>query len=760
MVFRDPFTLELSRHIESQYPRSAVGVIYEKIEEAAEPEEGPSIYSVDIPEQLLKVLEKRGISRLYKFQYEAYKHILDGKNVVISAGTGTGKTEAFFLPLAKKILEEKHENPEVLLLYPTKALARDQVKRFSEYMVYGKLSAGIYDGDSPEHVRKRLALSPPPIIVTNPDMLHVGLVYSPYVQEFVKRAGVFVFDELHVYEGVLGSHIHHLVHRVKMVRGSKPQFVACSATIGNPKEFAESIFEEEFVEVKGGLRRRGTAVHILVSAGYLSRWSIATSIAKFLADSGMRFILFVDSQQLAEMLANTLLHRLGVNVMVHRAGLPHDLRRDVEQKLRDGAISGVVATPTLELGIDIGSLDAVVMTSPPPSYAKYLQRAGRAGRRRKGYVITVLGNEPIDAYYARNPEAFFNQELVPSVIEPLNEDVSKTHLVAYLLQARKAKLRDLPREWKLVIDELAAEGVVKRVGPYVVPIARVARRFFSERESIRSFSDQVSIIDAASDKVIGTRELPVAVLELYPGAVYFYATKPYRVLKLDLAEKKAWVRQLEELVEVYTKPLYRVDVADYAIYDERISELGIKAAYAKVLLEEVVYGYVVKDLKSGETLSINELESPVLYKYVTRAVLLKMPEHQDFDLISSAEAYHAIEHALISAAGITCGSGISDLGGISYPSGDIVIYDAAPGGSGLAKLLYTRLERTIRVAYEIMSKCNCYDGCPRCIYSPFCGNNNRVLSKIKALKVLNALFSSRAIVVEEPLTERYGNPLV
>jgi DEAD/DEAH box helicase domain-containing protein len=760
VVLKDPLTIELNDFLTTRYGGLGVQVVYERVEETREPEPGPSIDELSLPEPLKVALEKRGVKRLYKFQYDAYKRILNGENVIIVAGTGTGKTEAFFIPLAKKILEEERANPRAIILYPTKALARDQVKRFIEYSVYGKMGVGVYDGDTPEDQRRRIASSPPPIIVSNPDMIHVGLIYSPYITKFVHQADIFVFDELHVYEGVLGSHIYNLVHRVKLTKRTKPQFIASSATIGNPKEFAESIFREDFTLVEGSPYRKGTAVHILVSSGHLSRWSVLAVLAKFLVERGLRFIAFVDSQQLAELVGSILESKYGLNIAVHRAGISHEIRRDVERRLREGALSGVIATPTLELGIDIGVIDAVLLASPPATLAKYIQRAGRAGRRRKGYVITVLSDTPIDAYYTRNPTSFFDRELPPSVIETNNEEVAKLHLVSYLLQVGKARLTSLLDEWRRVVDDLIAEGIIRRIGPYVTPNYPVARRFVASKGGIRSPGDRVEIVDSTRAETIGERELPIAILELYPGSIYYYNRRPYIVEKLDLHDKVAYIRPYEAGSDVYTRPLYSVDVADYSVELERETHYGFTAAYAKVLLEVKVVGYVLRDLYSGEVIYTKDLDPPLTYRYATRATIFKLDSPAEFNTLDSAEAFHAIEHAVIEAARLTCGAGLTDLGGVSYPSGDIVVYDAEIGGSGVAKLLYLKLERTIDIAYELMARCNCDDGCPRCIYSPYCGNNNKLLSKRKAIKTLNHLYTMKVRVKTKPLEERFGKPLV
>ncbi len=758
---KDRLVGELDEALWANYGDAGAGVVYERVEEYGEPEPGPDVRDLGLPDVVEKVLLKRGIERLYRFQYEAYKHVLDGRNVVISAGTGTGKTEAFFLPLVKRVAEERGRNPRALILYPTKALARDQLARFSEYEVFGSVGVSVYDGDTPRSLRPRIASNPTPFIITNPDMVHVGLVYSRHIRRFVSTAETAVFDELHVYEGVLGSHVHHLFRRVKATRGGPPQVVASSATIGNPREFAESLFDEEFVEVRGTAMRRGTVVHALVSAGAMSRLTIVSFLASFLAGRGLRFIAFVDSQQLAELLTNVLRSRHGLEVMVHRAGIPAEVRRRVESDLRDGRIQGVVSTPTLELGIDIGSLDSVILAAPPPSYTKYLQRAGRAGRRRRGYVFTVLGDDPVDSYYTGHPERFFEQEVPPSVIEPENEEVAKTHLVAFLLQRGRAAEGDLPKVWRSALRDLLSEGLVRidRRG-FVVPLFAEARSYLSAREGIRSPGPVVKLVDSGTGEVIGEREMPVALLELYPGSVYLYLGRPYRTVELDLSNLRARLERAGDVLEYYTRPLYTVDVADYEPLEERGSELGVPLVYAHVKLEVRVEGYVVRDAYSGALVESAHYAEPLVYRYPTRALAVKFEEFDELGFEGMIEAYHAVEHAIISAARVACGAGLGDMGGVSYPSGDVVFYDGSIGGSGLAKLLYSRFERAVDVAHSILSRCDCYDGCPRCVYSPYCGNNNRFLSRRKALYVLEKMVSERPAVRREPLEERYGEPYV
>jgi DEAD/DEAH box helicase domain-containing protein len=471
-IIRDPLLLVISRRLEDTWRGSGVHIHHVHVEESSDPEPGPSIDDVPgLPDSLREALRRRGVERLYKFQWEAIRKIMDGRNTVIVAGTGTGKTEAFLIPILARIAVEKPRRPSTILAYPTKALARDQLGRLNDLLGYGEYSAAVYDGDTPRRTRQRIAASPPDILVSNPDMIHVGLVLSPAIRRFVRTAQYLVLDELHVYEGVLGAHVRAVIERIKRLRGGiPPVMIGSSATIGNPKQHAETLFGVDVDVVEGPKRRRGQALHVMVSAGRLSRWTVAAGLAAILVRNGLKTLVFADSQQMAELIARIARKSYGVNLMVHRAGLPMEERRLVEYRLQSGEAEGVVATPTLELGIDIGFLDAVVMATMPPSYAKYLQRAGRAGRRgRKGYVFTILADDPIDAYYERYPQRYYGQEIPPTYIEPDNEEVLKIHVLALLLTHGRIKIGELSKSWFHVARRLAERGYVVIMGNYIYP---------------------------------------------------------------------------------------------------------------------------------------------------------------------------------------------------------------------------------------------------------------------------------------------------
>jgi len=728
----------------SDYLSSTSGgakVIYVRREVVAEPELGPSVDSIGLHELLAERLKACGIERLYKFQYGAYRAIREGRDVFIVSGAATGKTEAFIIPVLDEALKAGRRSA---IIYPTKALARDQLARFERYSVPLLLRMAVLDGDTPEKERLAIYENPPEVLITNPDMIHFSLPRSARFRRLLKGVKTLVLDEAHVYEGSFGSHVRMIIERLKKLLGPDAKFVASSATIGNPGELGELLFDRPVEVIEGTSRRKGIAYHALVSSGTLSRWTVASRLLYLASRAGLKCLAFVDSQQMCEVVAR-MARRDGVKVMVHRAGLLKEERREVEDKLKSGELEAVVATPTLELGIDIGLLDAVIMVAPPPSFARYLQRAGRAGRRgRPGYIFTVLADDPIDAYYEREPERFFEQELTPVVFEPYNEEIAKIHVIAMAMERRgRLKVDEVPRGWEKAVQLCVEEGYAVLKAGWLLLTRKAFREFGSY--SLRSAGREVSIIDRARGARIGTRSLPMALHDLHPGAVYLHQGRIYEVEELDLGRFVAYVKRMPDDLPYYTRPVYEVNVTDLLLTAFRTVN-GVEVAYGSGRVEKTVLGYTIRYLFGGEErpseMPIVPLEEPISWSFRTKLLLARYGE------VVEPEAIHALEHAVIHAARPVVGAGLSDLGGVSYPTGHVVIYDATPGGSGLSKLLFKRLEKAHRIAYDILANCDCEDGCPRCVYDPFCGNNNRLLSRKGALKLIDAVLKG---LVKAPL---------
>lgn len=728
-------------------------VVYIHVEEPLLPELGPKVEEVVKVKELAQALKDRGIERLYRFQAEAIEKIRKGENVFIVAGTGAGKTEAFLIPIIEHAIGAGVTKTASLLIYPTKALARDQLDRIYWYTSrFFGLRASIYDGDVPQSERRRIFEYPPKIMVTNPDMIHFSLQYSDQFKEVIEGTKYIVLDDAHVYNGVFGSHIYYVLRRLKRFITEKPCFVAASATIGNAGEFARKLFGEESNVVYAEPYRKSRVFHALLYPLGRSRSLEVLQLLKTLHKKGLRTIVFADSHRVVESLG-ILVAKHGIKARVHRAGLLPAERERIEKMLRRGELDAVIATPTLELGIDIGELDAVIMYGIPPTFSKYLQRAGRVGRRGgTAYVFTILGNDPISAYYERNPREFFSQAPDPAYIDVMNEEIAKIHLVAMSVDS-PYKPSILSRFEKKVLETLVASGLLKiSKRGYVLP-TRKGRLYLKERENIRGIGDVVEII--SNGKRIGYRELPQAIKELYPGAIYLHGGKIY--ISLGIRGKRAYVKHVpHKMPPVSTSPLYYTLPEDEKTLARRTVN-GIPVEYIELKIKDVVYGYVVKSFPGGETIRQQLLEEELSYGFRTKGVLIHMSPRPDWNEIQNAEAFHAIEHALISAAQMVIGAAPTDMGGISFPSGHIYIYDAFPGGSGLSKLLFEKLEEAMDRAYDIVSRCTCEDGCPRCIFSPYCGNNNQILSRRKAEKVLGDVLTLK---IGYRTRRRFGKPLV
>ncbi len=752
IVSKDPFLRELSSD-----ERRHIVYIYE--EKPAEIKWGPPVTELDLPSPLIDYLRSRGIERLMEYQWRAYTLIKSGRDVVIVSGTGTGKTEAFILPLISRLSAEI--DSMALILYPTKALARDQYARIREYASRVDMRVEVYDGDTPEDVRRRIYSSPPEIIITNPDMLHYALLYVDKFKSILPRARFIVLDDFHMYEGVFGTHVHYVLRRLERFCRNV-QYIATTATIGNPREFAKLMFRRDVEVIHGVSGRRGLTRHVLLKT---TRTKIheAVELVKLCVRHGKKGIVFADSHRVVELIKKLLDREgLGHHVAVHRAGLTREERAEIEDKFREGKLLFLIATPTLEIGIDIGTIDVAIMATMPPSYIRYLQRSGRVGRRGQvSYVIQILGSDPISTYFERYPEEFFNRKPEPLHIDPHNRELAKMHLLAMCEDApvRLSELTDF--EYNIVM-ELIEEGLLKIVRDKYVFLTEAGRKVVSRLRSLRGAGDRVKIVIKVGreEKIIGERELPIAIRELFPGAIYLHGGRAYRVTRLDMTSRKAYVERLWEEPNIITVALYTSTPRVEQVLEEGRA-LGVSYQYVELTIRESVEGYVVKDMQTGKVLGENNLPEEISYEFRTKGLIMFMPEirfssEDAIDYLERAKAYHAVEHAVIYAAQICIGAGQTDLGGISYPTGEIIIYDSHLGGSGLSRQLAYRLRDVLEVAYKIVSSCRCLDGCPKCVYSPYCGNNNKYLSRRNAAKVLELILRGYATTPRELHTEVRG----
>ncbi len=699
-------------------------IVLYKIFEPFDPNPTVPLEDAKILRPLERALRERGISKLYPFQLKAMEELRKGKNVVITAPTGFGKTEAFAVPMLEKIAVEGGVG---LVFYPTKALAKDQELKLKFYAESLGLKAVRFDGDSSWEERRAVFRGEADVILTNPDMIDYHLRNSPSFRKIAGNLTFVAIDELHSYIGLLGTNMHYLVKRLE--RFSDFQIACASATIANAEEFAEELFERDFVHVHG--EHRKSVLHFIMRFTP-SIYSAVRDLVRALR--GRKILIFGNSYKVVETIG-WILKREGLKIAVHKGGLPKDVRERVERDFREGRLKIVVATPTLELGIDIGDVDVVI--SELVSYSQFLQRVGRAGRKGQESIGILLMREDdaIANYYRQKPEDYFKDEQ-HGYVEKLNDEVMKFQLLSMVME-RPLDRSEVKEEWKEVLEWLKRRGLVVEVNGILFPSAN-ASEFFANF-NMRGIGESLKMIEKG--RVIGERNLPIAIKELFPGSVIIHNGRRFVVESLDLKRKEAELLECPHGNEI-TEPLY-VSIPKVVGVEMRKDDF---AAYCSLEITIIVYGYIEKDVFSREKRRTKSLDSPVSYTFRTKGFVLSapMPDYMDYDDFY-AGTFHALEHVLIEASDALTGGGSQFMGGISTPEGDIFVYDATIGGSGLSKLLFKRLNRAFEIAYEVLKNCDCgrVDGCPKCTYSYQCGNNNQPLNRIGAINVLEKILKGK-----------------
>ena len=755
------------------------------------PEPGLSVDALPLNDQLKTALQQQGISALFKFQEEAMTHILGGKDVVISAPTATGKTEAFALPIIEQILARQtgwgplraaeQRNVQAIFIYPTKALARDQAGKLIRLAGPVGLDVAVMDGDTPKAERAAIFKQPPDILITNPDMLHVHLIRPrDPIRRLVRSARHVVLDELHVYVGAFGSNVHFLLRRLQ--RLCPPlQFIGASATVANAQEFTELLFGRSVVPVVCDTAKRGIIHFLMLYPERVSQSSMIATVAQELVRHDMKTLVFANTHKNAEVI-NLIARRTRLSSAVHRAGLPMTYRQKVEDAFRDGDLDLLVSTPTLELGIDIGDLDSVV--SMLVGITRLTQRIGRAGRKGQESVavLALRANEAISTYYREHPDDYFT-DIDAAYVEPHNEVVAHHQLLAAALDS-PIKPKEF-HEFEPLLQQLLEEQLLTKSNDTLKPDIITARRALA-RYSIRGIGDNVQIIH--DGKIIGERQMPIAMGELHPGAFYLHAGHTYESLEFEYRHGvgRAVVQRLPTGHREMTQPLRHVNPEILRVLKTR-QVYGMTVHYADLRMTEVVTGYVIKDIYTDKILKTMDLDKPLKFTYQTKGFFFTAPHptesvkewmnqlqkqevnsdpnDQEGDIAEEElmiGGFHALEHVLIESSDMLTGGGSQGIGGVSMGNtGLIFIYDGSPGGSGLSKLLYDRLEEALRRVSVIIQDCACeaLEGCPACTFSYRCGNNNTPLFKAGALEAAEMILKGiRIVTAEKP--EIAEEPLV
>jgi DEAD/DEAH box helicase domain-containing protein len=714
---------------------------------------------------LVEAYRTKGIEQLYSHQASTAELVRDGKNVVVVTPTASGKTLCYNLPVLNAVLE----NPDTraLYLFPTKALAQDQLTELQDLAkrLDGSFGVFTYDGDTPSDARKAIR-ERGHIVLSNPDMLHTGILphHTKWMRLF-ENLRYIVLDELHTYRGVFGSHLTNVLRRLRRIAkfyGSDPQFVCCSATIANPGELASQLIEKEIELVEENGAPAGEKLFVFYNPPMVNRnlgirrsyINEATRVAKEILCRKLQAIVFANSRLHMEVIltylqqANPPKPGQAEPIRGYRGGYLPGERREIERGLRDGRILGVVATNALELGIDVGSLDACVLAGYPGSIASTWQRAGRAGRRSgSSCAVFVASSAPLDQFIVQHPDYFFGSSPEHAHIQPDNLEILVNHLkcAAFELpiapdeQFGNVNLREL-------CEQLGEAGFLHQSGG---DWHWIDEAYPADTVSLRSVtSDNFVIIDTTGEdrgkpEVIGEVDFSSALTTVHPKAIYIHQGQQYHVEHLDFDKRKAYVKPVN--VDYYTDAIRYTQVRVLEVAEEETIAGPAARAHGDVLVRSQVVGFKKIKFFTNENVGSGKLELPENEMHTTsfwltlgHSLLADLP----FSLSERQSGIFGLLYALGSMATLLMMCDRRDLGtavGERPPSAateinwedfaaaanpseaeaffepNLYIYDAYPGGIGISEPLYRACDTLLNRTLELINACPCQNGCPSCV---------------------------------------------
>jgi DEAD/DEAH box helicase domain-containing protein len=725
--------------------------------------------AVAIPEELhpevADALVARGVERLWSHQAEALHAAWAGPTIV-TTGTASGKSLCFQLPTLDTLCRDSRAR--ALYLYPTKALAQDQARALAALGVK-RARPAIYDGDTPREQRAQIRRRAN-VILTNPDMLHLGILPNHRAwADVLANLALVVVDEAHVYRGVFGSHVANVLRRLRRIAaayGTEPRFVLASATIANPGELAERLTGLDDVTVverdgsPGGHRTIAMWNPPITDEQLATRRSVLAEAADLLAElvaQGARTIVFMKSRKAVELIARFTQialedagrGELAERIAPYRAGYTPQQRRELEQRLVDGDLLGVVSTDALELGIDIGSLDAAICVTFPGTVASLRQMWGRAGRRGRGLALYVAGEDALDQFFCRHPDEFLDRPVEAAILDPLNEQIHAGHV---LCAAHEGPLDTSDAEWfgpelELTAERLEASGDLRR-RPNGVWVPRRADEYPAGAVSLRSTArDGFAIVEVASGELLGTVDATRAFNTTHEGAVYLHGGRAFEVRELDLLGRRALVTPFEG--DWYTQAKRETDMYIEGLLDRR-EWLGVRLSFGNVIVTEQVVAYQTRRLHDHEVLDLVALDLPQT-SFSTQALWYELPEpivSGELPLAELLGSLHAAEHAQIAVLPLLAMCDRWDIGGLStnfHPQiggPTIFIYDGHPGGIGITRRGFLAFDALVDDAHRLIGECPCEKGCPSCVQSPKCGNLNEPLSKLGSWELMGRMLAS------------------
>lgn len=678
-----------------------------------------------------KYLEEKNI-RLYTHQADSYDKIFEGENIILTTPTASGKTLSFALPILEKLKQNK--DATALFIYPTKALARDQLSVLSEMDIgfTAKTRPAIYDGDTPKDKRAKIRKESR-IILTNMYELHLILAWRMQWGDFWTNLTFIVIDEAHRYRGIFGSHTALLIRRLRRLLrfyDANPQFILSSATIADAENFGKLLTGVSFTEINCDGSPRVKQIFRLynpIPKGKSTLTATAEVMQQEISE-GLQTLCFTKSRNMAEITTLKCREELTKEqISSYRGGYKPLERRNIEKNLKNGDISGVVSTNALEVGIDLGGLDSVIISGYPGSIISVHQQAGRAGRSGKDAMITFIAQQsPIDQYFMSNPNAFFEAPKEHAIIDPNNPYILASHLLC-----ASAELPYTERDTEFFGEE-AKEIIAQLKEQHLIASTPKGFVFSGNESPALTVSLSGTKGEAWSvfykNHLLETMDTSQAYREGYSGAVIFHQGERYRVKEVNEKQKIILVEKISE--NYHTRPLYSTDIRVNSL--EKTSRHGsILIHFGDVTVSTQMHGYSV--FEYDEVIATNQLEvSPM--EFSTKACWITI----DGEVLTPETiggTLHGTEHSLIAALPLHVLCDRGDIGGVSTPfhpdTGEptIFIYDGYEGGVGLSEKAAELFPKIVGLAKEMIINCSCESGCPSCIHSPKCGNNNQPLSK-------------------------------
>jgi DEAD/DEAH box helicase domain-containing protein len=710
----------------------------------------------DLDPRVASALVASGVTALYRHQAEAWEAAQRGENVVVTTGTASGKSLAFNLPVLDAIVREP--KTRALYLYPTKALAQDQARSLAGLRLKG-LRPAIYDGDTPSERRWQIRKWSN-LVLTNPDMLHIGVLpHHDRWGDVLANLRYVVIDEAHVYRGVFGSHVANVLRRLRRlarIYGADPQFLLASATIANAGELALELTGQGTTVVDQDTSARAEREVVIWNPPLLdvelglraSPLGDAARLLSQLTSRGLRTICFAKSRKAAELVHRFAAERVDIatrnRLAPYRAGYTAEQRREIERRLVEGELLGVTATDALELGIDIGLLDCAISVGFPGTVASLRQQWGRAGRRERGLAILVASDDALDQFFAREPDALLSRRVEAAILDHANPRILDPHVLAAAFEAplddgdvAVLGIEALRRAAELPELEHTPAGYVWKGRDY--PAARISLR--------SGDAEAFTVVDGETGSLLGLVERDRAYSTVHEGAVYLHLGEQYLVESLSFEDRVTVVRAAS--VDWYTQAKKESETTIES--SEQVdARLGVELNFGSVSVTEQVVGYARKAVRDGSTMDVVPMLMPET-TFETEAIWF-CPERAHLEGLEQMPkllgALHAAEHSLIALLPLWAMCDRWDIGGLStnlhYQTGrpTIFVYDGHSGGVGITERGFDRFEDWVEDTAHMLQRCPCAAGCPSCVQSPKCGNLNEPLDKAGARTLLERMLAS------------------